>query len=264
MSTTTSEDGVLNTQPGTNEAVNDDGAMAIVNDDNGTPTMVPLAEATSAEAPEETSTEQPSGEAVVEEPTAQATETDAEIVEWAKKKGLEINPENPNEVKLAKLQLENDRRFHATQQQLKQSPPPPEAMPEVEDPILNEVVQRQNANELRIYVRDWFEANPDMKANREELMQIANERPWLQDLDDVRAHFLASPERLTRVQQDGGRKALENLAQKQAAVPPKAGASDPSVYGSGNVITKDNVNQLIEKNDQAWFEKNYDTIKNLI
>ena len=118
MDTTTTEDGATPVaQPSTNVA-DDDGAMVITTDESGTPTMVPVSEAT-AEAEEVTSTQDEttqgqSTETTQEEAVAEPTQADdsQEIVEWAKKKGLEINPDNPNEVKLAKLQLENDRRFH--------------------------------------------------------------------------------------------------------------------------------------------------------
>ena len=107
MDTTTTEDGAVSAQPVTNVAEQDQGAMAIVTDDNGTPTMVPVEETAAKESEvsseEDATTLDTSSEVVKEEAavdTAQAKETDNEIVEWAKKKGIEINPENPNEVKL--------------------------------------------------------------------------------------------------------------------------------------------------------------------
>lgn len=270
MDTTTSEDGaVLPAQPVANEAGADDGAMVVTTDEQGTPTMVPANQATgepnaastqdavleqdeSKEAAE--STEKVSGET-----TAQAQDTDSEIVEWAKKKGLEINPNNPNEIKLAKLQLENDRRFHEAQQS-KPKVLPPELIQEVDDPTLNAVVERQNNAELKTYVRDWFDANPDMKANREDLMRIAAERPYLVDMDDVAAHLYRDPKFVARIRDEAGRQALENLAQKQSARPPEASASNTAVYASDSVITPQNVYDLVDNNDQEWFEKNHDAI----
>lgn len=260
MSTTTSEDGAVQAQPTTDGAGNDEGAQVVTTDEHGTPTMAPLQESAVEETAEETTqtTESTSDEApAVEE--AQAGDSDEDVVEWAKKKGLEINPENPNELKLARLQLENDRRFHEAQQNKpKISPPTP--IDETDNESVNAIIQRQNDNELRMYVRDWFDANPEMKEHRQELMRIANERPWLSDLDDVAAHYLASPERFQQAEQQGGRKALENLAQKQAAVPPRPNASNPQSLSSDNVITPQNVYDLVEKNDQQWFERNYDAI----
>jgi hypothetical protein len=266
MDTTTSEDGaVLAAQPTTNEAGADDGAMVITTDAQGTPTMVPVGQET--EEPNAASTQDESTEAVeTTEPTeapvetsTQAQDTDSEIVEWAKKKGLEINPENPNEIKLAKLQLENDRRFHEAQQS-RTKVPVPELIEEVEDPTLNAIVERQNNSELKTYVRDWFDANPEMKEQRETLMQIAAERPYLQDMDDVAAHLYRNPDFVAKIKQDGGRQALENLAQKQSAVPPQASASNTAVYASDSAITPQNVYDQVENHDQAWFEKNHDAI----
>jgi hypothetical protein len=58
----------------------------------------------------------------------------------------------------------------------------------------------------------------------------------------------------------GGRDALTNLAQKQSQVPPGASATNTGVYASSNTITPSNVFDLIDKHDQAWFEKNHDAI----
>lgn len=264
MDTTTSEGGATQVaEPVTNEAVTDEGAFVIQNDDNGTPTMVPVSEASNTEAPEVASTQGEEVQAAEPKDEAQATETDEEIVEWAKKKGIEINPENPNEVKLARLQLENDRRFHEAQQN-KPKVQVPELLDETEDPTLNAVVQKQNDAELRLYVRDWFDANPEMKQYRKELMDIAAERPYLIDMDDVAAHLYRQPGFVDKIRNEGGRQALENLAQKQAAVPPQAGASNANVYGSENTITPQNVYELIDKNDHSWFVKNYEQINRAI
>lgn len=261
METTTSEEGAVTAQPQTDEAGADDGAMAITTDENGTPTVTPIVneESEAAEEPNAASTQDEAAESEVktEEP-AQAQDTDQEIVEWAKKKGLEINPENPNELKLARLQLENDRRFHEAQQKPKITPP--ELIEETEDPTLNEIVSRQNNSEIKLYVRDWFDANPEMKQHREALMEIAAQRPYLQDMDDVAAHLYRDPNFVANLKSEGGRQALENLAQKQSAVPPQASASNTAVYASDSVITPQNVYELVDSHDQSWFEKNHEAI----
>lgn len=265
MDTTTSEDGAVSAQPTTNEAGADDGAMVITTDEQGTPTMVPVAQQTTTE-PNAASTQDESTEAVettestetTEETSTQAQDTDSEIVEWAEKKGLKIDPTNPNEVKLAKMQLENDRRFHEQQQKVKVQVP--ELLEATEDPTLNAIVEKQNTQELKVYVRDWFDANPEMKEHRETLKRIARERPYLQDMDDVAAHLYRDPSFVSNLRKEGGRQALENLAQKQSAVPPQASASNTAVYASDSVITPQNVYDLVDNNDQAWFEKNHDAI----
>lgn len=266
MDTTTSEDGaVLAAQPATNEAGADDGAMVITTDESGTPTMVPVGQETTTETnaastqDESTEAAAPQSTETKEEVVAQAQDTDSEIVEWAKKKGLEINPNNPNEVKLAKMQLENDRRFHEAQQS-KPKVNPPELIETPDDPILSAVVEKQNNLELKSYVAEWFRANPGMEANREDLVRIAAERPYLQDMDDVAAHLYRDPKYVERIRNEGGRQALENLAQKQSAVPPQASASNTSVYASDATITPQNVYDQVDSHDQEWFEKNHDAI----
>ena len=260
MDTTTSEDGAVTAQPN-NEAGADEGAMVVMNDDMGTPTMVPMNQVRPEPnvASTQDETQEDTQEKAAEEPTVPDAQADSqEIVEWAKKKGLEINPENPNEVKLAKLQLENDRRFHEQQQKIKVLPP--ELIEESEDPALNAVVERQNNSELKLYVRDWFDANSEMKEHREDLAQISAQYPYIPDMDVIKSIYLGSQDRSNQLKQEGGRQALENLAQKQSAVPPQASASNTSVYSSDTVITPQNVYDLVDRMDQRWFEKNHDAI----
>lgn len=253
MDTTTPAEGVVETQPAqTTEAVADSHAddQAIVIDDNGTPSLQPV---TSTDSVEET--------AVATEDTpevTQAQETDTEVVEWAEKKGLKIDPTNPNEVKLAKMQLENDRRFHEAQQ-TKQIINPPELLPESEDAAYNTLIERQNVSELKSYVRDWFDANPDMKQYKSELTKISAERPYLQDMEDVAAHLYRDPNFTAKIRNEASREALTNLAQKQQQVPPATGASNTGVFQS-NTITPQNVYDMVDSHDQVWFEKNHDRI----
>lgn len=254
MSTTTTDGGSDKEQPQSADAqptaavteatTGHNADQIITTDENGTPSMQP---ASSAEAAPEVT-----AKADTEE--AQAPKDD--IAEWAKKKGLEINPENPNEVKLATMQREAERKMHAATQK---SVSPPELLQETGNPDYDPIVERQNNLELRQYVRDWFDANPDMKEHRAELSQIATQRPWLTDMDDVKAHFLANPSREAQLKVDGGREALTNLAQKQQQIPPGAHATNSGVYES-NQITPGNVYDLIDRHDQAWFEKNHKAI----
>lgn len=257
MDTTTpvagADDSAQPTQP--TEAVTTEGnEQAIVQDENGTPSLEPV-----------TSTnDQPSAPAVEDaapkDATAPETQATDDTIEWAKKKGLEINPDNPNEVKLAQMQREAEKKMHqATQRTVT----PPEEIPLTGTESIDAVVSRQNETEMKLYVRDWFDANPDMKDAREELTKIAEERPWLQNLDDVKAHYLAQPGRTEQLKFEGGREALTNLAQKQQAVPPSAGATNSASYET-NQITPQNVYDLVDKNDQAWFEKNHDAISKAI
>lgn len=252
MDTTTPDAGAQAAQPETPAAVTpvEDAGIPIVTDENGTPTL-----ADASDAPEAT----PS--ATEAAPTeAQATDkTDDEIVAWSEKKGLTINPENPNEVKLARMQLEAERKMHEARQV--QSPvQPPEELPYTGDDVnYDAVVERLNKQEQLGYVRNWFEANPTAQEHRDELSKIAEARPWLTNLDDVYAHFLADPSQQEKLKKAGGVDALTNLAQKQQAIPPNAGSA-PAQSFETMTITPNNVYDLVEKNDQSWFEKNHDEI----
>lgn len=254
MSTTTSEDGVLSTQPQANEAVNEGSEQAIAQDENGTPSSAPVTSEDNQEQPEASDALGEAVEQIANEDAGESTQAE-DIKVWAEKKGLPLD----DPIKLAEMYRNAERKMHEATSTQGVSPKPPEVPDMSEDPAINQLIERQHTNELRMYVRDWFDANPDMKQHRGDLMRIAQERPYLTDLDDVAAHLLANPQRYEQAQKDGGRKALENLAQKQAAVPPRAGASNPQAYQS-NQITPKTVYDLVEKNDQAWFEKNYDAI----
>ena len=260
MDTTTPDEGAVTAQPATPAAVTAgyNADQVITTDDNGTPELVP---ATEAEAPASQASESAPDEAVSEEKETQAPEetpaadkTDEDIAAWSEKKGLKINPDNPNEVRLARMQLEAERKMHEANQ-TKTVVPPPELLPESEDPAFNSVIDRQNATELKLYVRDWFDANPEMKQYRAELTKIAAERPYLTDMEDVAAHLYRDPAFTSKLKNEGGREALTNLAQKQQQIPPSSGATNSGVY-QATTITPQNVAQMVDSHDQAWFEKN--------
>lgn len=258
MDTTTPDGGAQVAEPITpTEAVttgqNQD--QVIVTDADGTPTMAPVT-STNDQPSETPAVDEAASQDAPATDTQATNKTDAEILDWAEKKGLTINPENPNEVKLARMQLETDRKFHENQQR---TVLPPEEIPLTGTDAMDTIVSRQNEQELKTYVRDWFDANSEMKAHRAELTQIANDRPWLQNLDDVKAHYLAQPGRTEELKREGGREALTNLAQKQQAVPPSASATNSGNYESAQ-ITPQNVDAMVASHDQAWFEKNHRAI----
>jgi hypothetical protein len=198
-----------------------------------------------------------SKETVVSKET-EAKESDEEIVAWAEKKGLKIDPANPNEINLARINLKNDRRFHANQTRTEVTPPEEVALTGNES--IDQVIDRQNVADTRLYVRDWFDANPDMKEHRQELTEIAQRYPDLQNMEHIKAHFLSDPSRSDQLKREGGREALTNLAQKQQAVPPSANATNATVFESSK-ITPENVEELVGKNDSAWYDANRDAIR---
>lgn len=251
MDTTTPVDGVASdqaagnslgsqvTEPTTTEAVADDNQTA------------------DASTVDDTSTSQdkPTADAVSGETSPSETQAD-DIEEWAKKKGLPMD--DPK--KLAAMYRDAEKKMHEATTQAKVTVTPPEEVALTGNESIDEVIARQNVADLKLYVRDWFDANPDMKEHRQELTKIASERPWLQDMDDVKAHFLADPSRSDQLKREGGREALTNLAQKQQAVPPSANATNATVFESSK-ITPENVDELVAKNDSAWYDANRDAIR---
>lgn len=200
-----------------------------------------------------TSTEPKDAEAAPEE-EAQATD---EFAKFAKAKGFDPEALSDGERKALEMARNAEKRMHeATQKPVE----PPAEVPLTGDDSLDGVIARQNATDLKLYVRDWFDGNPEMKEYRSELTKIANERPWLQNMDDVKAHFLSNPEHAAQLKSEGGRQALANLAQKQQAIPPSANATNSAVYES-NKITSENVDDLVAKNSQAWYNEHRDEIR---
>lgn len=171
-----------------------------------------------------------------------------DVKEWAEKKGLPLD----DPIKLAQMYRDAEKKMHEVTQRPKVDPPQP--LEPTGDINYDQLIERQNQQELRTYVRDWFDANPDMKDHRQELMQIASERPWLQNMDDIRAHYLADPNRLKSIESEGGRKALTNLAQKQQQQPPQAGATNANSYASSK-ITPQNVDEMVSKMSPEEYQK---------
>lgn len=255
MDTTTPDEGAVTAQPETPEAVTTgyNADQVITTDENGAPALAPV----TSEATETQETETPSADEAVSETETQA-ELDDDIVAWTEKKGLKINPDNPNEVKLAQMQRDAERKMHAATQPIV-SVQPAEELELTGDPNYDILAERLNRTEQINYVRTWFDANPSAKENREELQAIASQRPWLTNMDDVYAHYLANPSREADIKRQGGKEALTNLAQKQSQVPPASGATNSGVFDS-TTISPQNVYDLVDKNDQSWFEKNHDAI----
>lgn len=257
MDTTTPDEGAVTAQP--DEAAVTTGYNAdqvITTDESGTPTLEPV---TSEAQAEEAATEETTEKSEVKE-EAQAP-LDDDIVAWTEKKGLKINPDNPNEVKLAQMQRDAERAMHAANQI--KSIEPAEELPLIGDPNYDAIAERLNRREQLDYVRTWFDANPSANEARSELQEIASRYPELSNMDHVYAHYLANPAREADIKRAGGKEALTNLAQKQQQIPPGANATNSGVYES-QTITPQNVYDLVDKHDQEWFEKNHKTISKVM
>lgn len=258
MDTTTPDGGAEQAQPTTTEAVTtgQNADQVITTDSNGTPELQPVtSQSESVEAAPEPEAEQPT------EPVAQAPADDVE--EWAKKKGISL--EDPK--KIAQMYRDAEKKMHeasAKARELEQATIAAQTLDYTGDDDRDNLAQTVNQLLIQNNVRDFFGNNPEAREYESKMAEIVTQRPHLKnDLDALYALAKTDPSRETELKQAGGREALTNLAQKQQQVPPGANATNSGVYES-QTITPRNVYDLIDKNDQAWFEKNHDAINKAI
>lgn len=244
MSTTTPDEGAAAAAQPPAEAVAQPGDMVISKDASGTPVMVPAI--TEPEQPSEPSEE----EATEEIPEAQAESEPNDTEAWAKKKGLPLD----DPVKLAQMYRDSERKMHEATQAAKQTVLPPELLPETADPNVNAVVERQNVAEQRMYVRDWFDANPDMRDHRAELAKVAGDYPYIPDMNVIKSIYLADPSREDTLRSEGGKRALQNLAQKQSNIPPASAATNTGDYSSTKITPK-NLDQIVSAMTPEEYKK---------
>lgn len=187
------------------------------------------------------------------------SQADADDIEdWAKKKGLPL--EDP--VKLAKMYRDAEKRMHEATAKSKELNQAVMEQPLVEytgNDYVDQLAAQVNQLTIQNRVETFFSANPEAREYETKMAEIVQQRPHLQqDLDALFALARNDPNREAELKKEGGRQALTNLAQKQQAVPPRAGASVPS--NDPVAITPQNVFDLVDSHDQAWFEKNHKAI----
>lgn len=254
METTTPAGGPQG-QPQTTEAVttghNDD--LVITTDNNGTPTLEPVA------------SQSEGAEAATAEPQAQ-TEAQApvdDVQEWAAKKGLPLN----DPVKLAQMYRDAEKKMHEATEKARELETVTAQVSSIDytgDPNIDNLTETVNALLVQNSVRDFFNSNPEAREYESKMAEIVMARPHLKgDLDALYALAKNDPSRDAEIKQQGGYEALQNLAQKQQQIPPGANATNSGVFESAQ-ISPSNVYDLIDKNDQAWFQKNYAAINKAI
>jgi len=190
-------------------------------------------------------------------------EIDKDLSKWAKGKGLDLNSES--EVKLANMARESEKAMHSAKGEAKS--------------VLQEEAQKMNPDldprderlaslEAKVAINDFYNANPDARDYDEQMGEALSNDPAL--LDYVRStgnikavYSIVKSGTAVRdtesAKREGGRDALTQLANKQQAVSPKGSAVSTAPSSSAK-ITPQNVDQLISKNGQKWFEKNYEAI----
>lgn len=218
----------------------DDQGMAVPQPDESDPA---LAEPEPTEQPAE-------GE---EEATPEPSEDDNSA--WLKKKG--IDPTDPEAInKLAKSAREAEKAMHRNAQQrselekaakITDEQVPIDATPEVRDNI------RVRNLELRSDIREWKYQNQDKLTLEPEMIKILADpvkKAMVQEgyltLDDVYSIAKGSTSDEASLKSQGGRAALENLAQKQQAATPRGNAVNTAQM-SGNKLTSDNVDSMVAR-----------------
>lgn len=234
-------------------------------------------EKTTTEAPVESGVEAPAETQPVETAPAEAVETtetqeqqeapepsteDNSTADWLKAKG--IDPTSPEAIeKVAEMARNAEKAMHQKAQKASE-------LEKAVEGSINEEAEAtgftdQNAIDLakikiKMGIRDFFDSNPEAKKYEQAMVAELAKRPHLAgDLDSLYAVAVVNSGKLDEVKSQGGREALETLAHKQQATTPAGNATNGSVFTS-QTITPQNVNELVAKNDQAWFEKNYDQI----
>lgn len=172
---------------------------------------------------------------------ATASEDD-EIKAWAEKKG--IKAETPNEIALAKMVREGDKKVtQATQsaKQLKESVTTASA-------DLDDVQQLRN----EVAVMNFFQQYPDARELETEMAKVVDDKPYFaNDLEGLYFYTkgIQADKGLLAAKQAGGKEALAAAAQAERASAPKASASTRTV--PKELTDEDIRNMSVEQYQQA-------------
>lgn len=221
-------------------------------DDQGM--AIPQAEPSeSAEAVEKTPEQQPAEETEVSEETNEPETTDvaADNSDFFKKKG--IDPSDPEALtKLAKIAENAEKAMHRNAQQRSELEKAANIAPEQ---ILPDATPEQRDNirirniELKSDIREWKYQNQEKLEFEPQMVEILsdpNKRLMVQEgllnLDDVYAMARGKGD-TTSIKSQGGREALQKLAQKQQAAVPRGNAVTQNTASSK--ITAQNVDSMV-------------------
>lgn len=197
--------------------------------DTGAETAQPV-EAASTEAVDTTVA---STEKQTEEAAASAPDEEAQLAEWAKNKGLELDSDNAK--KAAKIARDAEKEFHSKRQEASKSKlekatetisdnaATVTAQATGQDPELLKRVQRVETREA---VRDfWNQPNID-RTYEPTMIELLKTKPYLAgDLDALYATAVMNKGGIAAVKSQGKREALTDLAHKQQAAVPTGNAT---------------------------------------
>ena len=223
-----------------------------------------------------TEQEQPQQEA--QEPTEATTEAEPaqadeapeaaedDNSQWLSSKG--IDPSDPEAInKLAKSAREAERAMHQKAQRAKELE---RSMTELSDESAEqiaistgqdpELLKRLQRFEVKSTINDFFVDNPDAKQYEQDMIQEMTNSGLYGSPEAMlkAAYAMAVAKNPDKVKSQARKETLENLAQKQQASVPTGNATNAGI--SSNKITSQNVDEMVAKNDLAWFQKHYDEI----
>lgn len=189
-----------------------------------------------------------------------------DLSKWAESKG--INLEDPESVqKLAKSYREAEKKLHETTQtksELEKQLVPADGVPQyTPDGNLDVYSEVQNVK-TQLNLQNFYMENPEARSYDEKMAQIALEKPELGLYAKNSGDFsvLLAMAKQGDERREGGREALERLADKQRAAVASPAATVPTA--SQPKITRALMQEKLQQGDTKWFDDNQSTINSMI
>lgn len=227
--------------------------------------VVQEAEGVQETQPEVEQTETAESNVTEDSSPTEPSESD-DLSKWAESKG--INLEDPESVqKLAKSYREAEKKLHETTQtkselekQLVPSDNVPQYTPDGNLDVYSEV---QNVK-TQLNLQNFYMENPEARGYDEKMAQIAIEKPELGLYAKNSGDFsvLLAMAKQGDERREGGREALERLADKQRAAVASPAATVPQA--SQPKITRALMQEKLQQGDTKWFDDNQSTINSMI
>lgn len=227
--------------------------------------VVQEAEGVQETQPEVEQTETAESNVTEDSSPAEPSEGD-DLSKWAESKG--INLEDPESVqKLAKSYREAEKKLHETTQtksELEKQLVPADGVPQyTPDGNLDVYSEVQNVK-TQLNLQNFYMENPEARSYDEKMAQIALEKPELGLYAKNSGDFsvLLAMAKQGDERREGGREALERLADKQRAAVASPAATVPTA--SQPKITRALMQEKLQQGDTKWFDDNQSAINSMI
>lgn len=227
--------------------------------------VVQEAEGVQETQPEVEQTETAESNVTEDSSPTEPSESD-DLSKWAESKG--INLEDPESVqKLAKSYREAEKKLHETTQtksELEKQLVPADGVPQyTPDGNLDVYSEVQNVK-TQLNLQNFYMENPEARSYDEKMAQIALEKPELGLYAKNSGDFsvLLAMAKQGDERREGGREALERLAEKQRAAVAQPAATVPT--SSQPKITRALMQEKLQQGDTKWFDDNQSTINSMI